>query len=73
MKPHSRAPEQDGLRRPKLTEMIDTRYGLVTLASLIDGEFREREWTGFFPSTTDHPAGSPGWCLFATPTICLTS
>ena len=39
--------------------MIDLRHELVTLAGLIDWEFFEREWAGFFPSTTGRPATSP--------------
>jgi transposase, IS5 family len=31
----------------------------VTLAALIDWEFFEREWAGFFPSATGRPATSP--------------
>ena len=50
MKPHSRAPEQDDLLRPRLVDMIDARHELVTLSALIDWEFFEREWASFFPS-----------------------
>ncbi len=59
MKPHSRTPEQDDLLRPRLVEMIDPRHELVKLADLIDWEFFEREWAGFFPSATGRPATSP--------------
>jgi IS5 family transposase len=59
MKPHSRAPEQDDLLRPRLTEMIDACRELVKLASPIDWEFFEQEWAGFLPSTTGRPASSP--------------
>ncbi len=59
MKPHSRAPEQDDLLRPRLVDMIDPRHELVKLTALIDWEFFEREWAGFFPSTTGRPATSP--------------
>ncbi|MFE3838776.1 IS5 family transposase [Pseudogemmobacter sonorensis] len=59
MKPHSRASEQDDLLRPKLVGMIDPRHELVKLAALMDWEFFEREWAGFFPSTTGRPATSP--------------
>lgn len=59
MKPHSRAPEQDDLLRPRLVEMIDTRHELVKLAALIDWEFFEREWASFFPSHQGRPATSP--------------
>jgi len=59
MKPKSRAPEQDDLLRPRLTDMIDMRHELVKLAALIDWEFFEREWAGFFPSHTGRPATSP--------------
>jgi transposase, IS5 family len=59
MKPKSRAPEQDDLLRPRLTDMIDLRHELVKLAALIDWEFFEEEWAGFFPSHTGRPATSP--------------
>ena len=59
MKPKSRAPEQDDLLRPRLTDMIDMRHELVKLAALIDWEFFEAEWAGFFPSHTGRPATSP--------------
>lgn len=59
MKPHSRAPEQDDLLRPRLVDMIDLRHELVRLAALIDWEFFAREWAGLFPSTTGRPATSP--------------
>lgn len=32
MKPHPRAEEQDDLLRPRLTDMIDLRHELATLA-----------------------------------------
>jgi IS5 family transposase len=59
MKPHSRAEEQDDLLRPRLTVMIDMRHELATLAELIDWEFFELEWAGFFPSSVGRPATSP--------------
>jgi IS5 family transposase len=59
MKPKSRTPEQDDLLRPRLTEMIDMRHELVRLEALIDWEFFEQEWAGFFPSHTGRPATSP--------------
>jgi IS5 family transposase len=59
MKPKSRAPEQDDLLRPRLTDMIDMRHELVRLEALIDWEFFEQEWAGFFPSHTGRPATSP--------------
>ena len=59
MKPHSPTPEQDDLLRPRLVDMIDARHELVKLAALIDWEFFEREWAGFFPSATGRPATSP--------------
>ncbi len=58
MKPHSRAPEQEDLLRPRLMDMIDARHELVKLAGLIDREFFEREWAGFFPPTGGRPATS---------------
>jgi IS5 family transposase len=59
MKSKSRTPEQDDLLRPRLTDMIDLRHELVRLEALIDWEFFEREWAGFFPSHTGRPATSP--------------
>jgi len=59
MKPHPRTEEQDDLLRPRLTDMIDLRHELAKLAALIDWEFFETEWAGFFPSTTGRPATSP--------------
>ena len=35
------------------------RHELVRLAALIDWGFFEREWSGFFPSSTGRPATSP--------------
>ncbi|EKX59221.1 Mobile element protein [Rhodobacter sp. AKP1] len=59
MKPKSRGPEQADLLRPRLTDMIDMRHELVKLAALIDWDFFEAEWAGFFPSHTGRPATSP--------------
>ncbi|MGB3553982.1 MAG: IS5 family transposase [Jannaschia sp.] len=59
MKPKSRALEQDDLLRPRLTDLIDMRHELVRLEALIDWEFFETEWAGFFPSHTGRPATSP--------------
>ena len=59
MKPHSRAPEQDDLLRPRLVDMIDARHELVKLAALIDWNFFERESASFFPSHQGRPATSP--------------
>ncbi|WP_037283938.1 IS5 family transposase [Rubellimicrobium mesophilum] len=59
MKHRPRPPEQDDLLRPRLVDLIDMRHELVKLASLIDWEFFEREWAGFFPSSTGRPATSP--------------
>ena len=59
MKHRSRPEEQDDLLRPRLVDMIDMRHELVKLADLIDWEFFEREWAGFFPSTTGRPATPP--------------
>jgi IS5 family transposase len=42
--------------RPRLTEMIDVRHELVKLGGLIDWDFFEAEWAGFFPSHTGRPA-----------------
>ncbi len=59
MKHRPRPPEQNDLFRPRLVDMIDLRHGLVALAALIDWKFFEREWAGFFPSTTGRPVTSP--------------
>ncbi len=59
MKHRPRPPERNDLFRPRLVDMIDLRHELVTLAGLIDWEFFEREWAGFFPSSTGRPATSP--------------
>ena len=56
MKHHSRPPEQADLLCPRLTLMIDLRLELVKLTALIDREVFEREWAGFFPSTSGPPA-----------------
>lgn len=59
MKHRSPPEEQDDLLRPRLVDMIDMRHEQVKLAELIDWEFFEREWAGFFPSATGRPATSP--------------
>jgi IS5 family transposase len=59
MKHHSRPPEQDDLLRPRLVDMIDLRHELARLTALIDWEVFDREWAGFFPSTTGRPATPP--------------
>ncbi len=59
MKPKPRQPEQDDLLRPRLVDLIDMRHELVKLETLIEREFFEREWAGFFPSGTGRPATSP--------------
>ena len=61
MKPHSRSPQQDDLLRARLVDLIDMRHELVKLAALIDWDFFEREWAGFFPSHRGRPATSPRW------------
>ena len=59
MKPKKRTIEQDDLLRPRLVDIIDMRHELVKLAALIDWEFFETEWAGFFPSDRGRPASSP--------------
>ncbi|PVA07501.1 IS5 family transposase [Thalassorhabdomicrobium marinisediminis] len=59
MKHRDRPLEQDDLLRPRLVDLIDMRHELVKLAALIDWEFFEREWAGFFPSGTGRPATPP--------------
>jgi IS5 family transposase len=56
MKPRKPPPEQDDLLRARLVEMIDMRHELVKLATLIDWEVFEREWSGLFPSPVGRPA-----------------
>lgn len=59
MKHRNRPREQEDLLRPRLVDLIDMRHELVKLATLIDWEFFDQEWAGFFPSTTGRPATSP--------------
>ena len=59
MKHRPRPEQQDDLLRPRLTDMIDPRHELVKLATLIDWEVFEREWSGFFPSGKGRPATEP--------------
>ena len=59
MKHRPRLSEQDDLLRPRLIDLIDLRHALVKLTGLIDWEVFEREWSGFFPSTTGRPATPP--------------
>ena len=59
MKHRNRPLEQDDLLRPRLVDLIDMRHELVKLAGLIDWEFFDREWAGFFPSGTGRPATQP--------------
>ena len=56
MKARPRRPEQHDLLRPRLTAMIYMRHEIVKLAALIDWDFFEREWAGFFPSDRGRPA-----------------
>lgn len=59
MKHRNRTPEQEDLLRPRLVDLIDMCHELVKLAALIDWEFFDQEWAGFFPSTTGRPATPP--------------
>ena len=59
MKHRSRPPEQDDLLRPRLVDIIDLRHELAKLTSLIDWEVFEREWAGFFTSSTGWLATPP--------------
>ena len=59
MKHRDRASEQDDLLRPRLVDMIDMRHELVKLADLIDWDWFQREWAGFFPSKEGRPATHP--------------
>ena len=56
MKAKPKGPEQHDLFRARLVEIIDMRHELVKLAALIDWEFFEGEWAGFFPSPEGRPA-----------------
>jgi transposase, IS5 family len=59
MKHLIRPAEQDDLLRPRLVDMINPRHELVRLAALIDWNWFEREWAGFFPSHEGRPAAHP--------------
>ena len=41
------------------SELCNNAHTLVKLAALIDWEFFEAEWAGFFPSDRIRPASSP--------------
>lgn len=55
MKAKSKGPEQDNLFRARLVDIIDMRHELVRLAALIDWEYFDREWAGYFPSEAGRP------------------
>ena len=59
MKHRNRPVEQDDLLRPRLVDLIDMRHQLVKLSALIDWDFFDQEWAGFFPSGTGRPATPP--------------
>ncbi len=59
MKHRGRAPGQDDLLRPSLVDLIDMRHEPVKLAALIDCEWFEQEWAGFFPSKEERPVAHP--------------
>lgn len=59
MKHRDRPSEQDDLLRPRLVDLIDMRHELVKLAALIDWDWFEQEWAGFFPSKEGRPATHP--------------
>ena len=59
MKHRDRSPEQDDLLRARLTDIIDMRHELVKLAAVMDWEWFEREWAGFFPARGGRPATHP--------------
>ena len=77
MNPHPCAEEQDDLLPPRLTDLIDLRHEPAKLEKLIDWQFFDTEWAGFFPSTTGRPATSPrlvAGCFFCSaPTGCRTT
>jgi hypothetical protein len=52
MKHKKRIEPNRDLYRPLLIDIIDQNHELVRLEKLLDWEFFEREWNGFFPSTT---------------------
>lgn len=59
MKHCPRSLEQNDLLRPRLVGLIDMRHELVKLSALIDWDFFETEWAGFFPSSAGRAATSP--------------
>jgi len=59
LKAKSRDTDQDDLFQARLVDIIDMKHELVRLEQLIDWDFFEREWAGFFPSHTGRPATSP--------------
>jgi hypothetical protein len=59
MKHRDRGPEQDDLLRARLTDIIDMRHELVKLAGLMDWEWFEKDWAGFFPARDGRPATHP--------------
>jgi len=56
MKHKKRIEPNRDLYRPLLIDIIDLNHELVRLEKLLDLEFFDREWNGFFPSTTGRPA-----------------
>ena len=59
MKAKTRDTGQEDLFQPRLVDIIDMTHELVRLERLIDWDFFEQEWAGFFPSHTGRPATSP--------------
>ena len=58
--PDANAGPEGWTSEDKLAAVIETAsLNEAELAALIDWEFFEREWAGFFPSTTGRPATSP--------------
>ena len=59
MKHKKRVDPNRDLYRPLLIDIINPNHELVRLEKLLDWDFFEREWNGFFPSTTGRPATAP--------------
>ena len=59
MKHKKRVEPNRDLYRPLLIDIINPNHELVRLEKLLDWDFFEREWNGFFPSTTGRPATAP--------------
>ena len=59
MGPKQQFPVTDDLFKQPLVELINLGHPLVKLVDLIDWSVFEKEWAGFFPSSTGRPATAP--------------